>query len=235
MIAAHQHPGCGRQQRRGRIEEVLLPYRPVVAVRAAGAAGLRVGTGRFAIVVVTDMDHQVRVARGGQTGHDGERPFHRVVAVLREGAFQAAAGVADHHDLLDLIWQGGNRQPIDGDRARRSGGVGDAHLHRIVAIRLAAGLARQRGAVADDFRAGHARGGDRAHVEPAVACQLHPWARQVGGAGCWGDKQGQNDEPTEQRQHAFPQPSSLRGAKPRGNPIELCARSAMEIASSLRS
>ena len=115
MIAAHQHPGRGRQQRRGRIEEVLLPYRPVVAMRAAGAAGLRVGTGRFAIVVVTDMDHQVRATRGGQTGDDGERPFHRVVAILHEVAFEAAAGIADHHDLLDLIWQGGNRQPIDGD------------------------------------------------------------------------------------------------------------------------
>src|SRR5579872_1073756 len=101
MIAAYQHPGCGGEQRRGGIEKVLLPGGPVVTVRTAGTASAIWWAWRFSIVVVADIDDQVGMTRGSQAGDRGEWPFVRAVAVLHEVAFEAAAGVAEHHDAFD--------------------------------------------------------------------------------------------------------------------------------------
>ena len=94
MIAAHQHDGRGCQQGRGRGEEIRLPAGPIVAPGRAGAALIARRAGAFAIEIVAQMDHQVRLEAGRSRGNLGKWPLGRIVAGLKDRTFQTAAGIA---------------------------------------------------------------------------------------------------------------------------------------------
>src|SRR5262249_26251806 len=100
VIAAHHDPGRARQQRRGRLEEILLPDFPIVAVRT-GLALRRVRALRLAIVIVADMDDEIGIERGPFFRDRVERPAGGA-AVLRLRSLDAAAGVADDQNRLRI-------------------------------------------------------------------------------------------------------------------------------------
>ena len=141
--------------------------------------------------------------RRGEAGNGGERPFHRVVAVLHDIALEAAAGVADHNDLPDMIWSVGTGTPSTVTcAARRSCG-----RYRPEADRGRCRRGWPRVAVALSFRLQHL-GQDmpgaviaRTSTPPSLVNSTHGSGRSAG-AGCWRDKQEQNGERAEQRQHS---------------------------------
>src|SRR5262249_57729709 len=96
------------------------------------AAAARLVAGRalgLAVVVVADMDDEVRVLGRGQARDLGERPPGlRVVAILDHLALQPAAGVAEDDDPLDARLGHGQRLAVDGGalRPRRQGRLADA-------------------------------------------------------------------------------------------------------------
>src|SRR3954447_18898001 len=95
VVAAHPEPGRGGEQRYRRIEQLRLPGRPVVAMRAAGAAGDGGRTALLAVVIVADMDHQVGPLGDGARCDRRERPSRRIGAILRGAADDPAPGIAD--------------------------------------------------------------------------------------------------------------------------------------------
>ncbi len=180
VVAAHQHPGRGGEQRLGGREEVRVPGRPVVAPGAAGAAGASGRAGGFAVVVVADVDHEIRVVTGRQPRHLRERPRAGVVAGLHGLALQAAAGVAEDHDPPRRLRQ---RQRMAADRCARRADWQHrlADGDREVRVGRRAPPHRPRRAVDNDGRAvGRRR--DEARLGPAVG-QLHPGALGDGARG----------------------------------------------------
>src|SRR5204863_5163572 len=98
VIAANHDPGCRREERRRRVEEIGLPTRPIVAMRAAGAAGAPGRTGADPVVIVAKVNDEIGPLGGGARGYRSERPGGRIAAILDRLSFEAAAGIADHDD-----------------------------------------------------------------------------------------------------------------------------------------
>src|SRR5262249_36329277 len=103
MITAHHNPGRRGEQGSCRLKKICVPRIKSVAPRAGGAAGVLWRTRQFAIMVVADVDHQVRPRfRGG--GSDFRKwPRRRIVAVLLRIAVKPTAGVAENHNPLG-VW-----------------------------------------------------------------------------------------------------------------------------------
>ena len=109
------------EQRCGGVEEVRRPRVPAIAPRAPCAAGIAVGAGVFAILIITDMDDKVGVRAGRARGDAGKGELGRIVARLEGvvGRLQPAAGIADDDDAPNVGT--GQRQADAADhRARRA-------------------------------------------------------------------------------------------------------------------
>ena len=105
VIAADEDPRCRGEQRPRRRKKVGIPRVPAIAPRAVGAVGISGGTGIFAIMIIADVDHQIRKHRRGRGGDARKRPSLAIVAGL-EGfvrSLDPAPGVPDHDNALGLV------------------------------------------------------------------------------------------------------------------------------------
>src|SRR5215471_15851128 len=100
MIAAHHDPGrCGKQGRCW-VKEVRVPRIKSVAPRAMRAARALGRTRQFAVMIVPDVDHQVRSRFRGRGSDSREWPRRRIVAILLRVAVKPTASVAENHNTL---------------------------------------------------------------------------------------------------------------------------------------
>ncbi len=203
MVASGEDPGRGRQQGCARGEELGLPGPPPVAEGTSGALGLSGRTGRFAIVVVADVHHEVRLLPGRQGRDPGEGPAgDGIVAVLDQGTFQAAAGVAQDHDAVGRAFGYGQDLALQvrDPRAPRQGGDADA-----IGEGLGRGGAQPHGmAPAIDHQPGaDGRRGDHPDLR-APPGDLHPGRGRLGGGDAG---QGQGREQSRQQLHPRRSPS----------------------------
>ena len=178
VVAAREHERRAREHRRGRRQEVGVPGRCVVAVRAAGAVRERRAR-VLAVEVVADVDHEIGMHRRDRARDAGKRPPVGIVARLRAEHVDAAAGVAQHDDRARIVRRRRQRALADADPPRSDG-------HRDVAhdVRELLGLARalrhvQRAAVGARARAGRVAD-DGARVRLAVRAVLQPSRKDRG-------------------------------------------------------
>src|SRR5262245_41211073 len=154
VIAPGRDPRRSGEQRSGRLEEIGLPGRPVVAEGAALAAAVALRAGALAIEIFADMNDEVRLARGDRFAHLRERPLRGPVAILELTGIgvivvllpgrlpiglQPATGIAEHCDGADAWLR--HRQWPAFDRGRYSPGREQ-------------GIADHDGEAATDLRAG---------------------------------------------------------------------------------
>lgn len=104
VIAAHDDPRRRGEEQARRREEVRLPRIEAKSPRTPGAAGITVRTGAIAIVIVADVNDDVRVQGRRRRGDARVRPLRRIVARLprRATGVDRTAGVTDEHDALWL-------------------------------------------------------------------------------------------------------------------------------------
>ena len=102
VIAAHENPRRGYEQRRRGGEEIGTGRGPGIARGAAGATRVARGTWVVPVEVVADVNDQIRPPRRGTVGNLRKRPRRGIVAGLHEAGLDAAAGVAHDDDLLRL-------------------------------------------------------------------------------------------------------------------------------------
>ena len=193
VIATHEDPRRRREQCLPGREEIRFPTRPGKAIRAARAAGVAGWTGRLAVVVVADVDHDVGRLRGGELGQRAKRPLLRIVARLEQALvavrLHPAAGVADQQDLLRMAFR--QRQLACADRRTHRFGrqrrLADRHREdgreRVVLVegRRSRRQDRRRGAqrhlhgrpAVDDDRRARAGDGDRARDRLSVLAEQH--------------------------------------------------------------
>ncbi len=135
---------------------------------------------RFAIMVVTHVNHQIRPCIRGRGNDFRKRPSGRIVAVLHHIPVESAAGVAEHQDTL-RIWPR-ERQCSTVERcchrSLRHRHLAAAHRKygRLNVLDLMPGFGanahRRRHAVKDRLRTEVV--GDRAHARGAVRPEFDP-------------------------------------------------------------
>ena len=119
MIAAHHDPGRRGEKRRRRLKEVSVPRVPTVAPRAPGTAAIADRTRGFAVVIIADMDHEIRTRGRRERGDAGKRPRDRIVAVLeRIACREPASGIAEHQDALRIGTRQWKRLAVEHARYR---------------------------------------------------------------------------------------------------------------------
>src|SRR5262249_10824756 len=82
MIAAHHNPRRCGEQRRCRLKEIRIPGVKSITPWAAGAAAMVRRTRQLAIMVVSNVDHQIRPRFRSCGGDFGKRPSDRIIAIL---------------------------------------------------------------------------------------------------------------------------------------------------------
>ena len=102
MVAARNHPWRGSQQLCGRLEQIRLPRVPAISPRAALASGNICRAGILPVVVVADMNYQVRGHRGSRVCDSAKRPLFAVQTGLpgAVGELHATTGVANDDNAL---------------------------------------------------------------------------------------------------------------------------------------
>ena len=71
-------------------------------------------------MIVADVNDEIGLERGEAFGDLAKRPLLRIVAGLKVGPLEPAAGVADHRDARRGVARQRDRRTVERGRSRRS-------------------------------------------------------------------------------------------------------------------